>query len=1598
MAQINDKNVFSGILNTDDGLRSLPQGDYPDSINNRVHVTEQSNDGSVENTRGNVLIQHTLPAGTNKTIGTYEDKNRQRIVYFNWNSAGNHGIYQFFWNRGANGEIETILVSSVLNFNVNKKITGINIVEALTGDLLYWTDDQNRPRKINIDKANETNKKRKFELFFGKIINPSVFDYTTTIFDQNGVPLITWQTAIGNNSSLEQTIVQYLSQIPSGALALATFSTCYQFLTVEMKNVGGYTMSLASPIPANVNPSYAVAKNFYPDPFLEEFIDAIKYPTICEPAVSIKQDATRKINLIQNKIFQFRIKLVYDDNEKSVLSPYSRIPDLPISCGSNSTQTSFNYVEVNFNSQRLFDLGSLAIIKRVELYVREHNTGKVKYITALDKWQFLQNNNTFNFYNDGIYQAIDDATALKNYDALPLLSKSQEFGTNRIEYGGITEGYDPVCVDAKLNLSYEANVSNKVFSFSGKIYIRNFFAATSYLRRGQPIRFDASNQFKGYVFGGMATQGAIPGRVLENVMADEYHQNIPLGGFVMYLAGTSYYAISKQPTFPVSINSNINQDTKGVLNAEKPNQRAAIRDIMQTTDGCYSEFTISNVPAGKYILRCASHLTTDGDLNDTSLKWQKTSTAMKSVAGQGNIGETGSAPQNVIYSTGAYEAIIEIDSNGGIKVNGVLQPGTTIPDTEIMDLSNPQIVTASRAIVGYLTDDDIPFPVPQNNSVAEWLQDTRIELARVEIYQSNNPDIRSYTDHNGFFWGARWNSSLSNEAWVGFAWVGKNNFVQNLFPIPGNINTKDMFSGSTVIKHDAKGVFYGVYRFTADLNNLRTKITGILTSGGNPVTGVNVLSTKGGQDQTDPLGAFDVVVYADTTLAYASDIRIGDLLLSIPDTCVIEWTSISYTAAFSATPNGTTTFNYTTVKTVVIPIISVSGDGASVGLKRNGQYSFGLVYYDNAIRDNNVNTSEQLQLKIPFYTDELSAGNIVGQGKPIVEMEIDNLPPSWATHYQIVRTLNGNQGKYLQWTAKTVTYVDDNGAIVSPATATQVKIDMEGVLCFLSANPDSKISYAFEEGDRLVLIKTDTGNFYNQYLDFKIKGFKTGASLILYIENLVGAGTITAGTLFEIYNPLKKTDINIYYEIGECFEIGNPGTPTAFHAGTSQNQVVSGGVSTQPAKVTLTTGDTWYRARTIPYSTGIINSACNQKKPWFIEDASISDFFVSNDQSIGRIQIYNKDLGERYRPTAIRFSNVLVEETKLNGLNSFEGLNEKVLPLEYGLIQKLIMAKDILCSVHNNSEFVSMYMGKDVLLDNALQGLVAVSNKVIQQSYQYQGGLGTQNPESVCIDEENIVYGYDNSKGMVWSRVVNGLIPISEIKMRTYFRNKSEEINANGGTFVYGWYDNRFKQYGMSFEGNGIAPRIQPISGTLAGQTFQRLTALTSDTIAFNTSKKGWESRYTFYPEFFGGARNNVLVSFRDGEVWRHNSNTYNNFYGVQYTRRMKVAARQFPSDTKVFLYLSTESSHAWGTTPNGITTLEGQVSELSKTDMENIENVFRADLLKDLNTPNIANPLIEGDDLRSSILQLNMEDTETVYSTIYAVNLYSIISNPTNK
>jgi|Laugrespbdmm15dd_1035085.scaffolds.fasta_scaffold00220_5 hypothetical protein len=161
----NTKKIPIGGLNTDDAEYLLDPKEYLGGLNIRFATTENGQVGKISNVEGTIEKTQTLnefgvrstfnlPAGTNETIGAYEDTSNRRIIWFNWNSSGSHGVYCYDFDTDL---IYTVLknadVTGGLNFQRSKFMHSIAHID----NIIFWTDDFNEPRRINVERGIKTN-------------------------------------------------------------------------------------------------------------------------------------------------------------------------------------------------------------------------------------------------------------------------------------------------------------------------------------------------------------------------------------------------------------------------------------------------------------------------------------------------------------------------------------------------------------------------------------------------------------------------------------------------------------------------------------------------------------------------------------------------------------------------------------------------------------------------------------------------------------------------------------------------------------------------------------------------------------------------------------------------------------------------------------------------------------------------------------------------------------------------------------------------------------------------------------------------------------------------------------------------------------------------------------------------------------------------------------------------------------------------------------------------------------------------------------------------------------------------------------------------
>lgn len=667
-------NIPVGGLDVDSENRMVDFKDYRYSLNMRNGIAYLNKQGGITNVKGNKKIVKTIysytktaPLGTNKCLGTYEDKQNNTLLFFMYNSNGFHQIMRYFPEKiDANNPYGEIHQLCVFNFGW-KSWTKITSVDLVAGHLLYWTDNIHS-RKLNIDKAELVDKHKSWTVHYPQTNQFATTGSTLITYTQNGVTRGRSLTTFAPFDTTAEGVKDIANNFNVFFAGKLKFEACKCKLSIT--EVGtDITDVTISGFGAQIN-----TENFYGYTFIERYVNVVKYPPTFNPTAIYRKDTKKNYNYVRNRVFQFRLQYVYDDHEKSALSPISQIAS-----GNTSVNTaqanSLNYIDVNFNNTDIEDIKNWVLIKWVRLFVIEHNTGKWRQIADLEPCDFYDIVNGkvtihYKFFNDVDSKGVDDALAAKLYDDVPIENQCQKFVKNRLVMAGVTQNYDaPECVDATILQEFET-AQQDVYNITAKIRIFNPTSYVNYNQNGNtngngiykpstslpaPSLTDTrqirgaivkhpkvENQFDFPVWGGLATSHNDEqefGSTFGTNQGTDFEQWLPEGGFVGYLAGTDFLGISKQVsvspsgTVPSVLGVGKAFDTSDMLTTKEwiankpyniPNPDSALVKLMvDDNSDVYSELTIKGVPNGVYVLRLASHWCSYPNAGDADDKLKK---------------------------------------------------------------------------------------------------------------------------------------------------------------------------------------------------------------------------------------------------------------------------------------------------------------------------------------------------------------------------------------------------------------------------------------------------------------------------------------------------------------------------------------------------------------------------------------------------------------------------------------------------------------------------------------------------------------------------------------------------------------------------------------------------------------------------------------------------------------------------------------------------------------------------------------------------------------------------------------------------------------
>jgi hypothetical protein len=357
-----------------------------------------------------------------------------------------------------------------------------------------------------------------------------------------------------------------------------------------------------------------------------------------------------------------------------------------------------------------------------------------------------------------------------------------------------------------------------------------------------------------------------------------------------------------------------------------------------------------------------------------------------------------------------------------------------------------------------------------------------------------------------------------------------------------------------------------------------------------------------------------------------------------------------------------------------------------------------------------------------------------------------------------------------------------------------------------------------------------------------------------------------------------------------------------------------------------------------------------------IIESSFSDITKMSLNSNSRPLVYDENARQTYYPTLVRFGMQKEAGTDINNSNRFHAANMD----EYDRAKGDIMRFKIRGS--KMKVFQKRACGVVGVLENMMfnadgSNNLIQTNKLLNQINYYQGEYGIGNLSTSLTSSARADYFVDPIRGYQLRLSEDGLTPISSIYKAQFFITSlaNKYINGTAGTLgglakVLGVYDFYEEEYISVFQG-------------FSGQA--------NTTLGFNELRNSYTSFYDYAPEWITSTEGS-LVSFRNGQLYVHDSTTYCNFYGTQYKPSIKLVFNEIQNIKKRYNTISMLCNKKWIPDANGdITTNLGQSSSLQDADFLYKDDKLHASFKRDASS---TGGLYNGNVLKGNWAQINLK------------------------
>jgi hypothetical protein len=491
MAEV--KNAFlKAKMNKDVDDRLMPSGEYRHAVNIQVTTAESSDAGALQNILGNTVERTFITADDCTCIGFFIDESKDFIYVFltdndtteTYNPSGagsNHYIYKY---NTYNGETVLLASGAFLNFHKSFPITGVNLLE----NLLFWTDNRNQPRKINVTKSAadytiednisvaKYNPYKAIDVFKESELIEG--EYETTMKDVTSLHLPNGGTASVNGDvnggptiAVKNVVISSYPMAIKAGMAVSRLDSSNEVKPLVNSQGVDQVAIVANDAQETGGPGsgiwgFSVEDDQQPPQSVNVELDEDDVLIFnANPYFIADYPGDSKLN--EDKFIRFSYRFKFDDGEYSLQAPFTQICFIPQQDGYFMAQTAATGDEletmestiVNFMQNKVNEiklqvplpttgnsLNADLHISEIDILYSESTSSNTRVVETIPVEDLSENDTNvyeYLYQSKKPYKTLPNKDTTRVYDKIPVRALSQEVISNRVVYGNFQDKHTP---------------------------------------------------------------------------------------------------------------------------------------------------------------------------------------------------------------------------------------------------------------------------------------------------------------------------------------------------------------------------------------------------------------------------------------------------------------------------------------------------------------------------------------------------------------------------------------------------------------------------------------------------------------------------------------------------------------------------------------------------------------------------------------------------------------------------------------------------------------------------------------------------------------------------------------------------------------------------------------------------------------------------------------------------------------------------------------------------------------------------------------------------------------------------------------------------